>query len=76
MFFDKREDRIDGRGVVEHLWLSGKEDPALGDNESTIRCLKAAGERLNRRGTAFFVPARSNGSLDLKMNLVLVHKDQ
>ena len=62
MFFDKRANRINGRGIVEHFRLSGKEDPALRDNESTIRCLKSTGERLNRRGAAFFVPARSNGS--------------
>ena len=76
MFSDEWADRINGRGVIEHLWLCGKEDAALRDNKSTVWCLEAAREGFNRRRAAPFVPAWGNGCLNLKMNFVLVHKDQ
>lgn len=76
MLIDECADGINGRGVIEHLRLRSKEDSALRNNESTIGCLETARKGLNRRGTALLIPARSNCGLDLKMNFILIYKDQ
>ena len=62
--------------VVECLWLGGKKLPALRDDKSTVGYLEPARKRFYRRGTPLFVPARSHRGLYLKMNLILVYKDQ
>lgn len=76
MRFQKRPNGDNRRLIVECFRLAGKQLTAFWDNKTTVGSLESSRKRFDCRCTSFFVPGRCYRSLDLKVNLVLIYKDQ